>query len=381
VRHITVNSSEYPYLMTRNARRKPTIHDVAMRAGVSITTVSHALSGARPVHPETAATIWRVVDELGYRPSRLAAQLRRGTTGNIGFVLPDMGNESFTAVARAIHDAALAADFQLLIRNSDESVAEEANAVRSFLREQAVDGVLLIATHGDHTYLHELLDNGARIVATNRPVSDLAIPSVTRDDEGSAYLATRHLLTLGHRRIAALAGRRDLLSSQLRLAGIQRALAEAALPAPVIRYSDWSPGDDPHLDGRRATIEVLRQAEPPTAIIALSQRHLEGAVLAFRDLGVRCPDDVALVSYGRTRLAAVMHPVPTVIDQDATAFGQTATHHLLEWLRTGIEPESVVLPPIYALGDSCGWRRFAPVGARSVFAPDVPGVPQYAVSG
>lgn len=356
-----------------NRRRKPTIRDVADQAGVSITTVSHALSGARPVNSETVALIWSVVHELGYQPNRLAVQLRKGKPGNIGLVLPDMGNESFTAVARAIHDAALAADHQLLIRNSDESIVEEERAVRSFLSDQSVEGVILIATHGSHDYLRDLFNDGARIVATHRPLPDMAIPSVVRDDERSAYMATRHLLTLGHRQLAALLGRAELHSTQLRLAGIRRALAEAELPEPLIRYSSWNPGDDPHSEGRRSAIELLRQPNPPTAFITLSQRLLEGNILAIRELGLRCPDDIALVSYGRTRSAAVMDPTPTLIEQDAMALGKHAANLLFGWLRTDALPESITIPSKYILGDSCGWRRFAPPDSLSVFtSTDLP---------
>lgn len=356
-------------------RRKPTIRDVADQAGVSITTVSHALSGARPVNSDTMATIWSVVHELGYQPNRLAVQLRKGKPGNIGLVLPDMGNESFTAVARAIHDTAYAAKHHLLIRNSDESVAEEEDAVRSFLSDQSVDGVVLIPTHGSHAYLRELLDEGAHIVATHRPLSDVAIPSVVRDDERSAYLATCHLLALGHRQIAALMGRKDLFSTQLRLAGIRRALAESQLPDPLIRYTNWNPGDDPHAEGRRSAIELLRLPNPPTAFFTLSQRLLEGNILAIRELGLRCPDDVALVSYGKTRYAAIMDPVPTIIEQDAMAFGKMAANLLFSWLQTGVVPENVTIEPKYILGDSCGWRRFAPPDAVSVFADAHLGTP------
>lgn len=351
-----------------NRRQKSTIRDVAAQAGVSITTVSHALSGARPVHPETAAMIWRIAEQIGYRPSRLATQLRKGSTGNLGLILPDMSNESFTAVARAIHDAAFAAGYHLLIRNSDESPIEEMDAVQSFLSDDIVDGIILIATHGSHDYLSNIVGNGARIVGTNRPLAGISLPTVARDDEGSAYLATRHLMTMGHQRLAALAGRKELLSTQLRLAGMRRALEESGLQPPKVRHSILRPGDDPHDDARRAAIEMMNWDEPPTAIFSLSQRFLEGAVLAFRELGVQCPDDVALISYGRARLAAVMHPVPTIIDQDAKAFGQTATSLLLGWLETDVKPESVTIKPTYVLGDTCGWRRFFAAEGNTVFS-------------
>src|SRR6202008_5130454 len=99
------------------------------------------------------------------------------------------------------------------------------------------------------------------------------------------------LLTLGHRQIAALLGRKELFSTQLRLTGIRKALAEAGLPEPLIRYSQWKPGDDPHSEGRRYAIELLHVPNPPTAFFTLSQRLLEGNILAIRELGLRCPDD------------------------------------------------------------------------------------------
>src|SRR5690606_7264988 len=139
--------------------------------------------------------------------------------------------------------------------------------------------------------------------------------------------------------IAVLAGRRELLSTQQRLEGIKRALSEEDLPEPLIRYSSVRPGDDPIEDVRRSTLELLDQSQPVTAVIGLSQRILEGVTRAFREYGIRCPDDMALLSYGRARLAAIMDSTPTVIDQDARRFGERATEGLVSWLRTDTPPE------------------------------------------
>lgn len=334
-----------------------TIKDVAAGAGVSITSVSHTLSGSRHVSPATAEKVWRAVKELGYQPSHSARGLRRGQTGNIGVVVPDMGNLFYTSLARAVHTLALAAGYQLLMRNSDDSLDQEESAVRKLLAEKMVDGIVLVPSHGSHRYLRELLDKGAKVVVVNRRLSDVQAPMVTGDNEEASCCATKHLLALGHRRLAVIAHPEGISTGDDRVSGFCRALADQGIRSDMVWRHPPGSQRAPRCAAYEATCQLLRAPHPPTALLAASHQYAEGVVMAIRDLGVPCPESVALVAFGSSWAAQVLNPVLTVMQQNIEGISRAAMDLLLIWLRSKEMPlQSVVVKADFVIGDSCGWR-------------------------
>ncbi|MCC6944040.1 MAG: LacI family DNA-binding transcriptional regulator, partial [Thermomicrobiales bacterium] len=333
-------------------KRHAVISDVAREVGVSPTTVSHAFSGARPVNPETVAAIWEAADQLGYRPNRIASNLRKGTTGNIGFILPDISNLAYATFARAIQNEAQQADYFVLIRNVDDSLEEEKNAVRSLLLDRIVDGVILLSTFGPHDYLSPLIEQGHKIVILNRFLHDVVAPSVTADDERAAFHATNHLLKLGHTAIAAIASPEGYSPADLRIAGFRRALFDHGRNTGRVYRSRSFTGTTHRQEAFEITQQILQDSPRPTAIFAAAHHFMEGVVLALRESGVSCPDEVALLAFGNTWSAQLLDPITTVVELDAPRMAEAAVRLLLSWIAKGGPGESVVVPPRFCLGES-----------------------------
>ncbi len=337
-----------------------------MAAGVSITSVSHTLSGSRYVTPETAEKVWKAVKQLGYRPSHSARGLRSGRTYNIGLVIPDMGNLFYTSLAQAIHSLALAAGYQVLMRNTNDSLSQEVSAVQRLFAEKLVDGVIVAPTHGSHAYLQELMARGAKVVVVNRRLGDVLVPSVTGDNEEASYALAKHLLDLGHHRLAIVGHPAGISTGDDRVAGFRRALEERALSADLIWRHLPELKRDPRCEAYAATCSLLGSADPPSAIVATSHQYAEGVLMALRDRGVACPEEVAVAAFGSAWAAQVLSPVLTVAQQNIEAIANHSTDLLFNWL----DGKEVQFAPILTktqlvIGDSCGWRRKAGITAHA----------------
>ena len=354
-------------------RSTPTIRDVAALAGVSITSVSHTLSTSRTVGQETAARVWRAVEELGYQPNRLARGLRLGHTGNIGLVLPDMSATLYTTLARSIHNEALSAGFHVQIRNTDDSLEQERDSVTNLVRERSVDGVILVPTGGDHAYLSDLARQRARLVVLHRRLPESPVPAVIADNEDSAYAATKHMLALGHSRVVALAGPGELGPNDERVSGYLRALLEHGVDeAQVMRCPALSERDR-RAWAYEAVVSLLEKPGRPTAVMALSHYILVGASMALRDLDVACPEAMALMGFGNAWEAEALRPSASVVQQDTRGMALAAVGLVCQWIGQGSAPtEDVVVRNQFVIAESCGWRHSATPEARAYCAGACP---------
>ncbi len=335
-----------------------TIRDVAAAAGVSITTVSHTISGSRSVTLKTAEKVWNVVRQLGYLPNSSAQRLRKGTTNSLGLVIPDMGNFFYTQLATTIHRFALTCDFQLLIRNTQEIQEEEERAVEQLLARHLVDGVIVVPTFGPHSYIEGLVKSGAKIIVLNRRLKDTRAPIVRGNNEEAAYTLANHLLNLGHRRVGAIVSRQGIITGDERLAGFRRAMDERGLKDALIVWRQGSETQSSQrCEGYEATKLLLRTKERPTAILAASFQFAEGVIMALRDLCIPCPQSAALAAFGSAWPAQVMTPRLTVMQQDFDRMGVVATQLLISWIETGVVTEKDVLVDCqFFVGESCGWK-------------------------
>src|SRR5579875_174714 len=212
--------------------------DVAELAGVSPAVVSYVLNGGpRGVAPETKERVLAAVQQLNYRPNGIARSLRINRTMTLGLVIPDASNPFFAELARALEEAAFAAGYTVLVGNATDNEERQTAYVRTFLQRQ-VDGVLLVPAHGPVACLPELQASKKPWVVLDRRVDLDDVAQVLVDNRGGAAEGTRHLLAHGRRRIACVAGPRDVMPSQDRTAGCRAALAEAGvrLPASLVRH-------------------------------------------------------------------------------------------------------------------------------------------------
>jgi LacI family transcriptional regulator len=323
--------------------------DVARLAGTSPAVVSYVLNGGpRGVAAETKERVLAAVATLGYRPNQIGAALRRNRTMTLGLVIPDNANPFFAVLARAVEDAAFAAGYTLLLGNATDSEERQSRYVRTFV-DQRVDGVILIPSHA-HVASQAELRNTPWIILDRRidgpPTSQLLV-----DHRGGSRTATDHLLGHGRRRVACIAGPNDVAIARDRVEGWRDALAAAALEGPA-REMRVPFGRDA---GYHATLTLMATHPDVDAIFVASDEQALGAMRALAELGIRCPDDVALASFDGIPASAYSIPALTTIRQPVEELGRRSIEMLLDRIEDPqADLETVVLPTTLVVRGSCG---------------------------
>ncbi len=325
--------------------------DVARLAGTSPAVVSYVLNdGPRGVAPETRARVLMAIEQLGYRPNGIARSLRMNRTMTLGLVVPDTSNPFFAELAREIEEAAFAENYTLLIGNAAEDDARQTIYVRTFLARQ-VDGLFLVPAHGPASCLPELARSGVPWVALDRRVPGSGAPAILSDSRGGARAATEHLLGHGRTRIACVAGPQDVSPAAERVAGWRDALAEAG-----VRPSEMAVWHGPfgRSAGYRAAREILADGRFDAVFVASDQQAL-GVIRALQELGIRCPQDVAITSFDGIAAAAYATPALTTMAQPFAEIGRTAMARLLDRLDDPqADSADSLLPVRLVTRGSCG---------------------------
>lgn len=329
-----------------------TITDVAQRAGVSTMTVSRVLNRSGYASEETRARVIAAAAELGYMPDGLARSLRVKRTQTLALILTDITNPFFTTVARGVEDAASAEGYAVIFCNTDESAEEEARYTQMLLERQ-VDGLLIVPAASTSRSIEAALGRGKPVVVLDRRVRGAAVDTVRCDSEGGAYQAAAHLLQLGHRHIAALAGSPDVSVVAERVAGAQRAFAEAGLTLAEDHILYGRPTVE---SGAAMARRAMRLDPRPTALLATNNFIAVGAFEALREAGLRAPEDVSLAGFDDLPPALVIDPFLTVVSQPAYEMGRRGAELLLARLRgTGAaETQDIVLPTQLVIRRSTG---------------------------
>lgn len=295
-----------------------TLHDVAEAAGVSKSTVSRILDERLPrSESETAKRVRQVAKDLGYMRDVAAASLRRGKTMTIGVVVPRLTDTVMAMLYEALaHACTRTGQFAVVATTDDEPKADRIAA--QTLLQRGVDGLVLSTARLDDDFPDELAARGVPFVLALR--TDGKSLSSVADDRLGGYLATRHLLDLGHRRIGLIAGPAYASSSRGRVEGYRDAMAEAGAPVDPA----WIVGSSFGIDSGAEAAEALMRLDPrPTAIFAVNDNTAIGALSAVRAAGLSVPEDVSLVGYNDipviSRLAVPITSVRVPFDQIAAA--------------------------------------------------------------
>ncbi|MGV9769104.1 LacI family DNA-binding transcriptional regulator [Microbacterium sp. NPDC003461] len=317
------------------------IRDVAERAGVSVGTVSNVLNRPGAVAEDTVRRVRGAIDELGYVRNDAARQLRAGRSTTVGLIVLDARNPFFMDVARGAEDEAAARGLSVIVGNSGEQADREA-AYLSLFEEQRVRGVLVSPIGGELERLARLRDKGTPVVLVDRGAPGSGFSFVAVDDERGGYLAARHLLDRGRRRIAYVGGPEDLRQVADRLAGARRAVAEvpgASLEA-VFRSALTV------LEGRAAGDALAaRGADRPDAVFAANDLLAIGVMQALvmtRD--IRVPDDVALIGFDDIDFAQSAVVPLSSVRQPSHLIGATALG-LLADAADGAAPREIQFEP------------------------------------
>ena len=306
-----------------------TIREIADLAGVSIATVSRVLNGRDDVSDETRASVRRVVEEHGYTANRSARGLSAGHTGLVGVLVPLVYPVYFSEILSGAAEALYEQDMRLLLSPTGHQHDREVSLIDRLVHGET-DGALVVLPEESSDELERLLDDGYRFVVIDpRLPLDARIASVSAAHTSGADQAMRHLLALGHRRIAAITGPRGWVATEDRRRGYHAALAAAGiLPDPALELdSDFEIGG-----GRKQARVLLDLANPPTAIFAFNDNLAIGAIQAARARGLRVPEDLSVVGFDDVEHATIVTPALTTVRQPLAEMGRTAVSLLMRLL-------------------------------------------------
>ncbi len=308
-----------------------TLEAIAKASGFSVATVSRALTN--PNYPLSAATrqrIHQVAQSMGYKPNIAARSLRTDQTNTIGIIVDDLLSPFTPPIVRGIQDYLKQFDYLSLIVNTDWDPALEQDAIVTLV-SRPVDGIIFVEY--SHFAVNEMLQESNKPYVFVHRLFGLNIPnSVVPDDYYGAALAVRHLIGLGHRRIAYINGPEGWHNSQRRLAGYRAELAahEIAIDPALIQPGDWE-----FEGGHAAACNLLAVDPMPTAIFAANDLMALGAVCALQDAGLNVPGDVAIVGYDNRDFARIVRPRITTVSMPVYEMGWTAAELLLKQIEHG----------------------------------------------
>ncbi len=306
----------------------PTIRDVAKRAGVAPITVSRVINDADYVSAGTRERVEQAIEELGYVPNMLGPSLRFKQTGTVALILTDITNPFWTTVARGVEDAANEQGYNVILCNSDESEAKQANYLNLLLGKQ-IDGALLAPARSAAEPAQKIQNQGVPVVILDRQIPYDQVDVVRCDSEGGAYQLTRHLLCLGHQRITMLTGPRHVSTACDRVTGFTLAMSEVGLAA-FAEQIYW--GEFSQASGYRLAKQALETPDRPTAIFAANNFIAFGVLRALEEEKLKVPEDVAVVAFDDLPPALTLDPFLTAAVQPAYEMGRQAMQLLLSRL-------------------------------------------------
>lgn len=316
------------------------IKDVATRAGVSVSTVSNVINGRHAkMSSETLERVQQAITELKYTPNTAARQLKSGQSRMIGLIVPSVANPFWGNVSQLVESEALKRGYQVLICNAERNPVLEAEYLTS-LHGSSIRGVILGSSPVSFDHVREHAENGMCIAAFDRKTrgaQGVVSCSVSIDQVLGARLATRHLIGLGHRRIAFISGPIGTSSRTARLEGMRGEIEKAGLPMDDeliwIAPSAAGFGDSMAAEiGRQGIRELLTLDDPPTAVFTINDMYAIGALSGARDLGYRVPEDLSLVGFDDIFMAELMQPPLTTVRQPVGRMSQLIVARLIDTL-------------------------------------------------
>ena len=314
-----------------------TLSDVATEAGVSPTAVSRYLNNRIALPLATRERIDAAIAKLNYRPNLLAKRLSTGRTEAISLVTPEIANPFFAELAAAIEGEAQAHGYAVYMSSTQGDRMREIDAIQR-LEDQHVDGLIMMTNQPDDGSLAALLNQHQNVVLLDEDIPGVLVPRVFVENQQGSYLAARHLIDAGHRDIALVSGPHNLMSVTERLAGFERAMAEADLP---VRPGWVLLGEYSRDYGRAAALQLLSGAHRPTAVLACSDYIASGILQAARQAGLEVPGDLSLVGFDDMPFAELVDPPLTTVRQPVAAMGRTAFQQLLALInKTELEPQT-----------------------------------------
>ena len=334
--------------------QRSTLKQVAEKAGVSLGMAGRVLGNYGSFSEATKKKVTEAARALNYAPNIIARSLRTQLTKTIGVLISDITTFFWTTLVRGIQDKAGKAGYSVILCNSDDE-SENEQLYLSTLFERNVDGLIVSPTPHNHSYLKRLARSMVPLVLVDRGVKGLVVPTIKTDNQAGAYEAVKHLIDLGHERIAIITGIPGVETSEERFAGYRQALQERGIPLrkTLIRQG--------HFQKERAfaaTKELVRLKRPPSAIFVSNEPMVSGCILALKESGLGIPEDIAVVGYDDPVWASYMDPPLTAVSQPSYTMGILAFDYLLAQISGSGKDikylKDVILKPTLFIRQSCG---------------------------
>src|SRR6218665_2597566 len=339
-----------------------TIKDIARTLNLSTSTVSRAMRNAPDVNIETKKAVMALSEELNYQPNKLALSLKQKQTHNIGVIVPNLDYVLATMV-KGIDEVALEAGYTVMVCQSNESFGREIVNTRR-LMESLVDGFIISVSSETKIFDHfkKIQEKDMPMVMFDRLMPDKTVPGVRIDNEDAGFQATEHLLQQGYKRIAILAGPKNLGISNSRLNGYLGALKKYKIKRDndLIIHCDFNQ-DYAYF----ATQELLAMKKRPDAIFTISDRMAIGAMLAIKEKGLAMPRDIGLVGFNNEPVVRLVTPAISSIEQPSFEMGKIAAKLFIESMHHHgdmSEVEEVLKPKLHIRESS---QRIMPKNTRS----------------
>jgi len=332
-----------------------TLEDIARALKVSKMTVSRAINNHPEISSETRARILAVAQKMNYRPNQFARALTTNRSYLIGIVVPDLMHSYFSEICRGVELQARPAGYQNLICSTDEEARKEMDEIEALLSR--TDGLIVASALNEKEvkFYRQLLKDGARIVLIDRLLDGLKCSSVITDDVEVGFLATRHLIKLGHTRIGHLRGT-EASTSLMRFEGYSRALEEAGMRPTKENVRDCGFTES---DGYAAMKQWIADGDLPSGIFAANDPAAIGAMAALNEASIRVPEDVAIVGAGSIHYGDMLRVPLTTVAWSTLEMGQAAANLLLEAIdgKTKAKTPQVIVKPELVVRQSCGARQ------------------------
>ncbi|MGY6744654.1 MAG: LacI family DNA-binding transcriptional regulator [Cecembia sp.] len=320
-----------------------TMKEIAKKLGVSVSTVSRALKDSPELHPETKKRIVEMAKSMNYQYNLLAQSLRISKSKVLGVIVPELTSHFFSSNISGIQDTAYKRGYNIMICQSNESFEQEKANVRTLVSSQ-VDGLLISLSRETKNYEHlmELYNREIPFIMFDRVTEEIPVSKVTVDDAHGAYLAVKHLLEQGCKKVAYFSGPEDLYISKKRKEGYLKALSEFGIPESEskVYMTDLTTEKN-----QEVTLAMLSSEDRPDGIFAMIDPLAIDIMMVLKENGVKIPEEIALAGFTNNPTSAVIEPSLTTVSQPGYEMGQIAANHLLDQLDDLVpdEPQSFVL--------------------------------------
>lgn len=335
--------------------KKDTLMSISEKTGYSISTVSRVLSGKGRqyrIGQNTIDYITQVAESCNYTPNLIAQSLRTNKTNTIGLTVPSIDNPFFATLSGVIINQLKNRGYNILLSDTMENAGNEVEALNSFVSRK-VDGIIAVPVSSSPDYLEEI-SRSIPVILIDRYFDDTKLPYVCTDNYSGGYMATEYLISKGYRNILAIQGVRSSMPNKERVRGFEQAILDHSDLGVLhdVRGSSFSVEN-----GYEETKKALTASERPDAIFAFSTTILLGSIKAIRELGMRIPDDVAIISFDNNRFLDYLDPAVTRVEQPVNVVGKLVTDNIIKMVEA---PENEVMPssqilirPMLIEGRSC----------------------------